>query len=283
MRATSPLLHELLGVFLPLITTNCAVLGVALLNLDRHHGLLESLVFGASAAAGFGLALLLFAAIRERIDGADIPQAFRGAPHRAGHRGTHGARLHGLRRDWAPDERRQRAAGYRRCDGARRRAGRRARLGCDPAAPGYRLGWWSASTHCCRRRSADSAATRAAVPTQRPSRAAMPTSTSARQAARTRCMHSRRSSAADPKPLDPAFGATKPRLVAVIDEARCIGCALCLPACPVDAIVGAQRFMHTVIEQQCTGCELCLPPCPVDCIELRPPLASGTLRARRAA
>jgi electron transport complex protein RnfA len=80
VRATSPLLHELLGVFLPLITTNCVVLGVALLNFDRHHDLLESLVFGASAAAGFGLALLLFAAIRERLDGADVPQSFRGAP-----------------------------------------------------------------------------------------------------------------------------------------------------------------------------------------------------------
>jgi electron transport complex protein RnfA len=80
VRATSPLLHELLGVFLPLITTNCAVLGVALLSLDRHHGLLESLVFGASAAAGFGLALLLFAALRERIDSGDVPAAFRGAP-----------------------------------------------------------------------------------------------------------------------------------------------------------------------------------------------------------
>jgi len=80
VRSTSPLLHELLGVFLPLITTNCAVLGVALLNLDRQHGLLESLVFGAAAAAGFGLALLLFAALRERIDCGDVPAAFKGTP-----------------------------------------------------------------------------------------------------------------------------------------------------------------------------------------------------------
>jgi electron transport complex protein RnfA len=80
VRATSPLLHELLGVFLPLITTNCAVLGVALLNLDRRHRLVESLVFGASAAAGFGLALMLFAALRERLESGDVPAAFRGAP-----------------------------------------------------------------------------------------------------------------------------------------------------------------------------------------------------------
>ncbi len=58
-------------------------------------------------------------------------------------------------------------------------------------------------------------------------------------------------------------------LVALIDEERCIGCAKCLPACPVDAIVGAHRFMHTVVASRCTGCELCLPPCPVDCISMR--------------
>ena len=59
--------------------------------------------------------------------------------------------------------------------------------------------------------------------------------------------------------------------VALIDEARCIGCTLCIDACPVDAIAGAQGFMHTVIAAYCTGCELCLPPCPVDCIGLAPP------------
>ena len=72
------------------------------------------------------------------------------------------------------------------------------------------------------------------------------------------------------QPLNPVHGAEGPWLVAVIDEARCIGCARCLPPCPVDAIVGAQKFLHTVIAERCTGCELCLAPCPVDCIEMRP-------------
>jgi RnfABCDGE-type electron transport complex B subunit len=71
-------------------------------------------------------------------------------------------------------------------------------------------------------------------------------------------------------PLDPRYGVESPPRVAVIDEQRCIGCAKCIPACPVDAIVGAHRFMHTVLSSDCTGCELCLPPCPVDCIDMRP-------------
>jgi Na+-translocating ferredoxin:NAD+ oxidoreductase subunit B len=68
--------------------------------------------------------------------------------------------------------------------------------------------------------------------------------------------------------LDTSRGTQKPRQIAFIDEARCIGCTLCIQACPVDAIVGAPKLMHTVIAADCTGCELCLPPCPVDCIVL---------------
>ncbi len=73
-----------------------------------------------------------------------------------------------------------------------------------------------------------------------------------------------------PRSLDPACGAETPWVVARIDEAECIGCTLCIHACPVDAILGAGRRMHTVIGSECTGCELCLEPCPVDCISLVP-------------
>ena len=72
------------------------------------------------------------------------------------------------------------------------------------------------------------------------------------------------------KPLNPANGEYRAPQVAVIDEATCIGCAKCIQACPVDAIVGASKLMHTVIASWCTGCELCLAPCPVDCIALQP-------------
>lgn len=71
-------------------------------------------------------------------------------------------------------------------------------------------------------------------------------------------------------PLNPAHGTEGPRAVAVIDEAWCIGCTLCIKACPVDCIAGASKRMHTVIEEQCTGCELCVPACPVDCIAMLP-------------
>ena len=85
------------------------------------------------------------------------------------------------------------------------------------------------------------------------------------------------------KPLNPGNGLYRPPQVAVIVEPACIGCAKCIAACPVDAIVGARRLMHTVIESWCTGCELCLPPCPVDCIRLEtvPALPEAALSRAR--
>jgi electron transport complex protein RnfB len=84
-------------------------------------------------------------------------------------------------------------------------------------------------------------------------------------------------------PLDPACGAEEPLAVAVIDETRCIGCTLCIAACPVDAIIGGPRRMHTVLPSLCSGCELCLPPCPVDCIDLVPAGRAWTARDAAAA
>ena len=89
----------------------------------------------------------------------------------------------------------------------------------------------------------------------------------------------------DPAPLDPSCGTFTPPQVAVIDTATCIGCAKCLPACPVDAILGARKQLHVVVVAECNGCELCLAPCPVDCIRMvatgEPLLATSEL-ARRA-
>jgi len=82
-----------------------------------------------------------------------------------------------------------------------------------------------------------------------------------------------------PKPLDPGRGEHKPRAVAVIIEADCIGCVKCLAACPVDAIVGAAKQMHTVLASECTGCELCIAPCPVDCIVMQEAPAESTTLA----
>lgn len=90
------------------------------------------------------------------------------------------------------------------------------------------------------------------------------------------------------KPLNPANGTERRRTVAFIDETRCIGCTLCIQACPVDAIVGAAKRMHTVIADLCTGCDLCVAPCPVDCIAMLPlpqeqaPWTQGMADAARA-
>ncbi len=77
-------------------------------------------------------------------------------------------------------------------------------------------------------------------------------------------------------PLNSANGVERPRPLAVIDEQVCIGCTLCMQACPVDAIVGAPKQMHTVIAERCTGCDLCVPPCPVDCIAMLPVTGEAT-------
>ena len=88
--------------------------------------------------------------------------------------------------------------------------------------------------------------------------------------------------------LDPKCGVERPRHVAFIDEARCIGCTLCIQACPVDAILGAPRQMHTVLTGLCSGCDLCVAPCPVDCIAMQPATGAdavwdtGRARAARA-
>ncbi len=93
----------------------------------------------------------------------------------------------------------------------------------------------------------------------------------------------------EPLPLDAAYGVAGPLNVARIDEAACIGCTLCIAACPVDAIAGAPKRRHTVVSAWCSGCALCLPPCPVDCIVLRPagrewcPADAAAARSRHAA
>lgn len=74
----------------------------------------------------------------------------------------------------------------------------------------------------------------------------------------------------DPEPLDAEHGEEKGKMVAIIREDECIGCTKCIQACPVDAILGAAKQMHTVIESECTGCDLCVEPCPVDCIDMVP-------------
>lgn len=82
------------------------------------------------------------------------------------------------------------------------------------------------------------------------------------------------------KPLNPEFGVTRPKQIARIDESVCIGCVMCIKACPTDAIVGAAKKMHTVIERDCTGCELCIEPCPVDCIVMLDQVQSPDLAWR---
>jgi electron transport complex protein RnfB len=86
----------------------------------------------------------------------------------------------------------------------------------------------------------------------------------------------------EPLLLNPANGEEKPREIALIDEEACIGCTKCIQACPVDAIVGASKLMHTIIADECTGCELCIAPCPVDCITMVPATMAANAEKYRA-
>lgn len=85
------------------------------------------------------------------------------------------------------------------------------------------------------------------------------------------------------KPLDPACGEHAPLTIARIDESACIGCTLCIAACPVDAIVGGPKRMHAVVTELCSGCELCVAPCPVDCIDMQPAQREWTVADADAA
>ncbi len=123
------------------------------------------------------------------------------------------------------------------------------------------------STCFCRRPNANAVATRDAALTPRLWRQAH-RSTAAHRAAPPRSTRSRHCLNRPVLALDPDLQPMDASAVALIDESRCIGCALCLPACPVDAISGAAGHMHTVIARHCTGCELCIPACPVDCIAM---------------
>jgi electron transport complex protein RnfB len=86
----------------------------------------------------------------------------------------------------------------------------------------------------------------------------------------------------EPLPLNPANGVEKLREIALIDEEACIGCTKCIQACPVDAILGASKLMHTIIADECTGCELCIAPCPVDCIVMVPATMPADAQRYRA-
>ena len=122
--------------------------------------------------------------------------------------------------------------------------------------------------HCCRRPSAHAAAIPAAARTPRPLLGARPTSINVHRAERRRSQPSLFCSSARRARSIPRTASRRRRRSLQIDESRCIGCAKCLPPCPVDAILGSARHMHTVLVELCTGCELCIAPCPVDCIAM---------------
>lgn len=260
VKKTSPLLYRVLGIFLPLITTNCIVLGVALLNANKaEYGFLQATTQGFGVFPGAGAVRRPARAHRHRRRAGAVPR--RG--HRHDHRRPDVAGVHGLQR-------------------------------VGPAMNGVFLAIGALLPICLAGGALlGYAAVRFRVqgdPVAEQVNALLP-QTQCGQCGYPGCKPYAEAIAAgdkinkcppggeatiraladlldlEPEPLD-AAEETPPR-VAYIREAECIGCTKCIQACPVDAIVGAARLMHTVIADECTGCDLCLEPCPVDCIEMR--------------
>ena len=259
------------GIYLPLITTNCAVLGVPLLNVANKHNFPRIAAFRRRQRGRFSLVLVLSPASERACRRRRRARPFPRRRHRHGHR--------------RPDEPRSWAfAGLDRTNNAfshphhgagRRRPRRRARLRPRSSSRSKATRWSRRSTPSCRRRSAASAASRLQT-LRRSHRRGRGEINLARRAAR-------KASASWPTCSGASQTAQRrenPKQVAIIDEQTCIGCTLCIQACPVDAIVGAAKQMHTIVASLCTGCELCVKPCPVECITMegdpREPSTTGS-------
>ena len=275
VRQLSPLLHQVLGIFLPLITTNCAVLGVALLSLNRELSFFHTTLYGLGAALGFSLILVLFAAMRERLAGADIPKPFQGAAIAMVTASLMSLAFLGL-------------SGL--VQGGRQRAMNSTIdiigiLSAVAVLTGLGIGFGAllglVSERFKREDNPLVEQIDALLPQTQCGQCGYPGCRPYAEAinqgdALNKCPPGGEATihaladllGRDPEPLDGE--AQSEAKVAFIREAECIGCTKCIQACPVDAIIGAAKLMHTVIEDECTGCDLCLDPCPVDCIDMLP-------------
>jgi electron transport complex protein RnfB len=232
-----------------------------LLNIANKHDFVESLLFGAGSAIGFSLVLVLFAGIRERVEGRRRADPFPGRRDCHGHRRPDEPGVHGLRR-----------------------AGQvsmiitLAIMALGAVVLGAALGYASIKFKVEGNPLVEKI--EAILPQTQCGQCGYPgckpyAGHFAGEADINLCppggMEGVRKLAdllgREVKPLEVE---EKPKQVAIIDEATCIGCTLCIQACPVDAIVGAAKQMHTIIESLCTGCELCIKPCPVECIHMQP-------------
>jgi electron transport complex protein RnfB len=264
VRRRQPLLYEVLGLQLPLIAANCAVLGVTLLSVAQAHSFVDAALYGLGTALGFAIVLVLFAGLRERIAASDVPAPFRGPAILLVTAALMALGLHGL------------------CGARGRMIGilllailalalaaslvvTARRLRFDPEALVGRIDAQLPQTQCaqcgypgCQPYARAIARGEADINQCPPGGRAhhRGARTPARARARSRSIRAAAST---------RNACWRASTRAPASAARC-----CIQACPVDAIVGAAKLMHSVIEAECTGCELCVAPCPVDCIEMIP-------------